>query len=58
MKNKPSPKIRLLRAFILGFREAMGADGMTYVRSDSPRSVAYDTGRDMFHRLTLRRFDG
>ena len=34
--------------FVLGWREAMSSDGMTYDNDPwSPRSLAYDAGRDL-----------
>lgn len=48
----------MIAAFLLGAREFRSGLGMTY--DDSPysrRSVAYDRGRDLAHRLTFRRWD-
>jgi hypothetical protein len=47
-----------ITAFLRGFVEFRSSLGMTYDDDPySPRSVAYDRGRDLAHRLTLRRFD-
>lgn len=40
--------LRYPRIFALGFREASSSDGRTYDDDPwSPRSEAYDTGRDL-----------
>ena len=45
--------------FFRGMYEFRSDFGMTYDdTSCSPRSQAYDYGRDLAHRLTFRRFDG
>ena len=44
--------LSLINPFILGFRESAGGMGMTYDDDpDSPRSVAYDTGRGIGQRI-------
>jgi hypothetical protein len=47
--------LRTIRVFILGFVEFRSSFGMTY--DDDRLTEAYDRGRDLAHRLTLRRFD-
>jgi hypothetical protein len=48
----------MLKAFLLGAREFRYSCGMTYDNDpESPRSRAYDSGRELMHRFTLRRFD-
>ena len=42
------------REAFLGFREFRSGVGMTY---EDARDDAYDLGRDLAHRLTLRRWD-
>lgn len=45
-------------AFILGAYEFRDSCGLTFDGDpESPRSRAYDRGRDAMHRLTLRRFE-
>lgn len=47
-----------IKAFLLGIREFRSGVGMTYDGSPySPRSVAYDWGREIAHRVTLRHWD-
>lgn len=42
------PALRHWREFLLGFREGAGDMGMTYDDDpESPRSLAYDAGRDV-----------
>lgn len=50
--------MKTLQAFILGMLEFRSSSGRTYYNDPwHPLSVAYDTGRDWAHRLTLRHFD-
>lgn len=44
--------------FALGAREFLSSFGMTYDNDpESPRSRSYDRGRDLMHRITLRKFE-
>lgn len=46
------------RAFILGLREFRSGFGRTWHDDPyHPLSVAYDTGREWAHRMTLRRYE-
>jgi hypothetical protein len=47
----------MLRAFLLGFIEFRSGFGRTYGDPFTPKSAAYDSGRELAHRLTLRRFE-
>lgn len=50
--------LRHPRIATLGVREFRSDVGMTYDDdTDSPRSRAYDSGRELAHVATLRRFD-
>lgn len=47
-----------LRAFLAGWREYRSAFGRTWDDDPyHPLSVAYDRGRDLHHRATLRRHE-
>lgn len=46
------------RIALLGAREFRSSCGMTYDNDPtSPRSEAYDSGRELAHAVTLRRYD-
>lgn len=45
------------RIFLLGAREYRSAFGMTYDHPYTSKSVAYDSGREAAHIVTLRKYD-
>lgn len=47
----------MIYAFFLGFIEFTSNVGRTWDHPYTPRSMTYDIGRDLAHRLTLRRFE-
>lgn len=50
--------IKIIIAFIYGIIEFRSSFGMTFDNDTlSPRSIAYDTGRDLANRLTFRRLE-
>ena len=50
--------IAVAKAFLLGIREFRSSCGRTYENNPhSPRSIAYDHGREIAHRATFRHWD-